>query len=73
MFRLDVIVDDPELPLLGDVNDDKSVDVTDVTVLISYILGFPVDSFNAVNADVDGDGGYSVSDVTQVIELILNM
>jgi hypothetical protein len=56
---------------LGDVNDDGSVDIADVTILVDYILGAAVSPFNSSAADVDSDGSISVADVTGLIDLIL--
>lgn len=54
----------------GDVNRDGVVDVSDVTTLISMILGdIPVDK---EVADIDGNGTVDVSDVTALINLILS-
>lgn len=54
--------------LLGDVDGNGTVDVSDVTSLINAILG-SVDQ-NAA-CDVDGNGTVDVSDVTYLINLIL--
>ena len=56
----------------GDVNIDGTVDVLDVTTLISKILGNPVPQFSADNADIDGDSIHDVADVTAIIAIILN-
>ena len=56
---------------LGDVNDDGSVDITDVTMLVDYILGAAPSPFNTSAADVDSDGSINVSDITGLIDLIL--
>ena len=56
--------------LMGDVNSDGSVDVADVTKVISVILG-KVETFPA--ADVNGDGGVDVADVTKIITVILGV
>ena len=58
-------------PKLGDVNGDDSIDVTDVTALITYILGTTPPGFVLANANVDGEGDISVTDVTALINLIL--
>ena len=59
---------------LGDVNHDHSVDVNDVTMMISYILGNDPEPFYLTEANVDGDaeGAIDVNDVTAVIAIILN-
>ena len=53
----------------GDVNGDGSVDVSDVTMLISMVLGgTPAD---LTVADLNGDGLLDVTDVTGVIAIAL--
>ena len=58
---------------LGDVNHDHSVDVADVTTLISFILGNdPVDFYTSeANVDGDAENSYDVGDVTALIAKIL--
>ena len=55
----------------GDVNGNGKVDVTDVTLLISRILGKNPQPFNADAADMDGNGQLNVTDVTLIINVIL--
>ena len=57
---------------MGDVNDDKVVNVTDVTLLVDYILGNYNEGFFTKNADITGDGIISVTDVTALVNLILH-
>ena len=55
--------------VMGDVNGDGRVNVSDVSVLINMILGIvPVDESLA---DVNGDGRVNVSDVSALINIIL--
>ena len=55
--------------VVGDVNGDGRVNVSDVSVLINMILGIvPVDESLA---DVNGDGRVNVSDVSALINIIL--
>ena len=57
--------------LLGDVNGDGRVNVSDVSALINMILGLtPMDK---TRADVNGDGRVNVSDVTALINIILGI
>ena len=57
--------------LLGDVNGDGKVNVSDVSALINMILGLsPMDE---VRADVNGDTRVNVSDVTALINIILGI
>ncbi|MBQ2491131.1 MAG: dockerin type I repeat-containing protein, partial [Muribaculaceae bacterium] len=58
-------------PLVGDVNGDGRVNVSDVSELINMILGLtPMDS---THADVNGDSRVNVSDVTALINIILGI
>ena len=56
----------------GDVNGDKSIDVADVTVLISYILSGNSDNIILANAQCDNSTGIDVGDVTALISFILS-
>ncbi|MBQ8271341.1 MAG: leucine-rich repeat protein [Bacteroidaceae bacterium] len=52
----------------GDITGDGSVDVSDLTTLVSMIL----DSSNATDvADINGDGSVDVSDLTTLVSIIL--
>ena len=62
---------EPPYVLLGDVNNDGFVNMSDVTIIINYILGMSLDTFVFDNADVIGDGFINMSDVTAVIGIIL--
>ena len=60
--------------LLGDVNRDGHVDITDVTIVVSIILGnnnAESSTYDYVAADVNMDGKISIIDVTELIEIIL--
>ena len=52
----------------GDVNEDGEVNVTDVTALVSMILG---NTPKNDAADVNGDGEVNVTDVTALVSIIL--
>ena len=54
--------------LAGDVDGDGTIDVADVTLLVSIILG---NTPATDAADVDGDTAIDVADVTQVVAIIL--
>lgn len=55
----------------GDVNNDGLIDSNDLMILIDRILGHEPDSFNAINADIDGDGELTIKDVTALNDLLL--
>ena len=56
-----------ESALLGDVNGDGIVNVSDVTALVNVILA----TENYENCDINGDGTINVSDVTELVNQIL--
>jgi len=57
--------------LMGDVNGDGVVDITDVTTLIDYVLGSTPTPFVDEAADLTADGIVDISDVTSLIDLVL--
>ena len=57
--------------MLGDVNCDGRVDVSDVTTLVSKILGEEPTQFNPDAANVNADQVLDVSDVTSLVSTIL--
>ena len=55
--------------MLGDVNDDGDINISDVTDLIGYLLSeLPI---NELNADIETDGIINISDVTALINYLL--
>ncbi len=56
--------------LTGDVNDDCTVDIQDVTDLIDYLLSSDSTQINGTNADMDGDGDITITDVTRLIDYL---
>jgi hypothetical protein len=56
--------------LRGDVDDDKTVDINDVTALIDYLLGTNP-NINMDNADCDLDNAILIDDVTALIDFLL--
>ena len=57
--------------ILGDVDNDGEVSISDVTVLIDYLLSGSGD-INMDAADVDCDGSISIADVAALIDMLLN-
>ena len=62
----------PVTGLLGDVNDDGLVNLTDVTLLIGSVMNDYYSSINSHHADVNGDGLINLTDVTLLISLVIN-
>ena len=55
--------------LIGDVNQDGKVTITDVTALIDILIG---EDYNNLAGDVNQDGMVSIMDITILIDIILN-
>ena len=55
---------------IGDVNHDGSVNISDVTTLIDYLLG--EGDVCAICADVNGDEKITIADVTDLIDILLS-
>ena len=58
--------------MIGDVNDNGIVNISDVIALISYLTGYTPQPFNEANADVVSDDDINISDVIALINRILN-
>lgn len=58
--------------LIGDVNGDGTVNVSDVTILVNHILNIPGTSLIIPNGDANGDGTVNVTDVTGIVNIILH-
>jgi hypothetical protein len=56
--------------VLGDINNDGVVDVSDYTGVANHIHGKTPEGFNAVAADVDENGVVDVSDYTGIANII---
>ena len=72
-----VLLDKGQLPeaspfLLGDVNGDGYVNISDAVCLVNYILGHNPNPFVYEAADVNSDTEINISDVVALVGLILN-
>ena len=56
----------------GDVNNDCQVNISDVTLLINYVLTGDAESLNLLNADMNNDDVVNITDVTTLITYLLN-
>ena len=54
----------------GDVNDSRTVNVTDIVVAARYVLGLNPSPFNFEAADMNGDGNVTVTDIMLIAYLI---
>ena len=62
-----------EETLVGDVNHDGEVDITDVLCVVDYILGKPLEGFDVSAADLNQDAAIDISDVLLIVDLILGI
>ena len=61
----------PGTTLLGDVDCDGKVDITDITTLaISLVDKKPVSGQSAINADVDNDGSVALTDLARIKQFV---
>lgn len=58
--------------LLGDVNGDGLVDISDITMLANYLLGKPTPDIILSNANVNGDNEINIADISGITSIILN-
>lgn len=58
--------------ILGDVNGDGNVNITDAVCILNYILGNPSFDFIFKAADINNDTIINITDVVGVVNLILN-
>ena len=56
--------------IVGDVDGNGTVDVTDVNILVNIILG-KANAADYPNANINGEDGIDVSDVNAVVNIIL--
>ena len=62
---------DEPTTMKGDVNGNQVVDISDVTVLINYVLTGDDSGVIIEAADCDGSGVIDISDVTVLINYVL--
>ena len=59
------------VPIAGDTNKDGSVNISDVTTLVDYILNKNPNPCDANACDVNNDGMVNIADVTALVDIIL--
>ena len=59
--------------ILGDVNFDNEINVLDIVLMVSFILGEPTDEYEYSAADINQDGLINILDVVQLVNIILGV
>lgn len=70
-FNWDNTVPIPDEFTIGDVNDDSTVDGSDVTALANYIICADSSPINETAADVNGDETVDIADLAALINLVV--
>jgi hypothetical protein len=60
-----------ESVLLGDVNNDNTVNIDDAECIVNHIVGKPNQTFNSAAADVNKDGAIDIADAVRIVNLIV--
>ena len=56
---------------LGDVNFDNEINILDVVLMVSFILGEPTDEYEYSAADINQDGLLNILDIVALVNIIL--
>jgi len=56
--------------ILGDANNSGTVNVADITAVVSYMYGSPPANFNFKAADVNNSGTINVADITGIVSIM---
>ena len=67
------VKEDAPVVVVGDVDGNGEVNITDVTLFISAVMNDNYSNINTANADMDGNGELNITDVTTLIAKVLNM
>ena len=63
--------DDPDASLLGDVDNNGVVNITDVMLTTNYVIGKTPSVFIFENADINKDTTITITDVMFIVNIIL--
>ena len=63
---------EPETYVLGDMNKDGEVNISDVNYIIYLVLNDKENEVDRRRADLNGDGEINISDINMLINIILN-
>ena len=57
-------------PVMGDADGDNNVSVSDVMMVVGYVVGACPKGFHFDNADIDKDNDITVADIMQIVSII---
>ena len=62
----------PDIEILGDINNDNNIDILDLVLLVNFILelNFP-DDIQIIQADINQDGLIDINDIVLLLNIIL--
>ncbi len=61
-----------DLTMIGDINFDEEIDILDVVLLVSFILGTQTNGNEFVASDINGDNQLNIVDIVLLINIIIN-
>lgn len=67
-----VVMHKAEEAIMGDVNDDKTVDIADINAVVKIILNQEKDEKYISRSDLNGDKTIDIVDINAIINIILN-
>ena len=68
-----ILADGYDAFAMGDVNHDGQVNITDVTIMVDYVLGGQPQVFYKENADMNHDGQVNITDISTVVNITLGL
>ena len=71
-FTFHVTIDGGSNGIMGDVNGDGAVTITDVTMTVGYVIGSRQTGFIKENADVNGDDDINITDVMEIVKIVIS-
>ena len=58
-------------PLLGDANNDGTINAADIVEVVNYIMGSPSNKFDLSKADANGDKTVNAADIVAIVNVIM--
>lgn len=57
---------------MGDVNHDRSINITDVMMTVNHVVGQTPSGFHVEDADINGDHVVNISDIMAIVNLLVS-